>query len=482
MHTTRTLLASLATAGVLIGPLAATLNSPADAASTGTTAGPGGLTVSAVASPSPSTKASATTSTTVAVSPAMQRRLHRTHVSLKAIGGASKGTDAQGRTVLRFPTTGTHNTEPAFTHRGGVVLRLAHKRLRLDQIRVNLKDSVLSARADRGGRVDLFRLSPGSSAHQVRRITLTKTTAKLLDSEFGTHRFKPGQRFGTVRVPKLLGSGSSFSETIQITNSSRYKLQLSDLDAGKGTVTSGGKQTLQPSPGYPTDDTTDTITYTSNAASGGLVQITYRIDGTELTAVALFQVPTLGFNEAACTQNSYIDYTTCHIDGGYHPTATWNIVINPAEAPFPDLGVGTITWKFHKIGAPGSKGLQVNNAALEDGATVSISDNTDQWHFNWVWNAVGDAGWGELINQGTAKCLERNSTTGVVDQSTCVGSDDQLWKSVWNKAGGGSALQLKGTDLYLGVDVAPGSVTDGTVPVLREGLDTYTSWGAEIVD
>jgi hypothetical protein len=401
---------------------------------------------------------------------------------LKAVGGASKGKDAAGRTVLRLPNTGTHQTEPAFTHRGGVVLGHTHHRLRLDQIRVNLQDRVVSARVDRDGRADMFRVSPGSSADQARRITLTKTTAKLLDAEFGTYRFEPGQRFGTVQMPERLGSGSSFSETIQITNSSRYKLQLADIDAGKGTVTSGGKQTLQPSPGYPTDDTTDTITYTSNAASGGLVQITYRIDGTELTAVALFQVPTLGFNEAACTQNSYIDYTTCHIDGGYHPTATWDIVINPAEAPFPDLGVGTITWKFHKIGAPGSKGLQVNNAALEDGATVSISDNTDQLHFNWVWNAVGDAGWGELINQGTAKCLERNSTTGVVDQSTCVGSDNQLWKSVWNKAGGGSALELKDNGQYLGVDVAPGSITDGTIPVLRDGLDQYTSWGAETVD
>jgi hypothetical protein len=459
-----------------------TLASPADAASTGAAAGPGALTASAVASPNPSSKSSAKTSTKVVLAPAMQRRLQHAHVPLKAVGGASKGKDAAGRTVLRLPNTGTHQTEPAFTHRGGVVLGHTHHRLRLDQIRVNLQDRVVSARVDRDGRADMFRVSPGSSADQARRITLTKTTAKLLDAEFGTHRFEPGQRFGTVQMPERLGSGSSFSETIQITNSSRYKLQLADIDAGKGTVTSGGKQTLQPSPGYPTDDTTDTITYTSNAASGGLVQITYRIDGTELTAVALFQVPTLGFNEAACTQNSYIDYTTCHIDGGYHPTATWDIVINPAEAPFPDLGVGTITWKFHKIGAPGSKGLQVNNAALEDGATVSISDNTDQLHFNWVWNAVGDAGWGELINQGTAKCLERNSTTGVVDQSTCVGSDNQLWKSVWNKAGGGSALELKDNGQYLGVDVAPGSITDGTIPVLRDGLDQYTSWGAETVD
>jgi hypothetical protein len=275
------------------------------------------------------------------------------------------------------------------------------------------------------------------------------------------------------------GSGSSFSETINITNESRYPLEFVGINTkDMGRVTSTPKQKLDPD-GDGDIDNTDTITYESDNAGGGYVDITYLISGTTLTFDALFQVPTIGDNEAACRQSSFVNFDACSIDHGYHPTATWDIT-GTADGPFFDLGYQGEEWTFHKLGAPGSKGLQVNGASTDNGGAVALWDSIDQENYTWMWMPEGD-GWGELINVNSRKCLELNSTTGQVDQWDCSGGANELWTPVWNPAGG-STLELQSTSQYLGTDVDPGNAVNGTTLTLSSNLDDRTSWAAINVD
>ena len=469
MRNARIRLAVLAAAGLLVSGLGTT-----GAATALADPSPAGAVVTAV--PKPTTKSS----TTLVVVPSMATRLHRARVSLKALGRAAKHIDAKGRTVVTFPTTGAHPTETAVTHSGGLAFKRSAKTLRLDAFRLNLNTRSLSARVDRSGRADVFRVSPGRTGADVSRIRLSAVTARLLNAQSRTKRFAKGQLFGTVQLPPTLGTTESGTTglTITVRNHTRYTLELLDADPGHGQLTSTPKQTLTPgSDRQESASSVDTISYASNDSHGGDVSLTYRIDGTELTVAANFSVPTAGRNVAECNQNDIVDYEACTIGWGWHPTATWTPITNIAAAPFPDLSYSGGTWQFNKLGTSGVKALQVNDGAGDDGATVTLSEATRQQHFYWKWQPVGDQGWGQLVNAATGKSLERNGTTGVVDQWTCVGSDNELWRSVWNPKGG-STLQLKYTNQYLGVDVDSGNVVNGTVPVLRDALDHYTSWGA----
>ncbi len=472
MRNARIRLAVLAAAGLLVSGLSTTGAPMALAApSSGSPSGP----IVTVA-PKPATKPS----TTLVVAPSMATRLHRAKVSLGALSPAGKHTDGKGRTVLTFPTTGAHPTETAITHSGGLTFKRSAKTLRLDAFRLNLNTKTLSARVNRSGRADVFLVTPGATGADAGRIRLSAVTARLLNAQSHTKRFAKNQLFGTVQLPPTLGTSKSGTTglTITVHNHTRYTLDFVSADPGGGTLTSTPKQTLTTaSGGSDSASSTDTITYISNAARGGDVQLTYRINGTELTVTANFNVPILGANVAECNQNSIVDFTTCTVGSGWHPSATWTPITNTAAGPFPNLSYGGNTWQFHKLGTSGAKALQVNNASGDDGASVTLSEATGQQHFYWAWQPVGDEGWGELVNRATGKCLERNGTTGVVDQWTCIGSDNELWRSVWNPSGG-STLQLKSTKQYLGVDVDPGSVINGTVPTLRDALDNHTSWGA----
>ncbi len=284
-----------------------------------------------------------------------------------------------------------------------------------------------------------------------------------------------------VETGGLLGSGSSFSETINITNQSRYPLEFVSIDTkNMGKVTSTPKQKLDPAGDGPTNNT-DTITYESDNAGGGLVDITYLIAGTTLTFDALFQVPTIGDNVAACTQNTVVGYDTCSIQHGYHPTATWEITTNTAAGPFFNLGEQGQEWTFHKIGAPGTKGLQVMGGSPDNGGSVALWDAINQENYQWMWMPDSNTGWGELININSSKCLELNGTTSQIDQWDCSAATNQLRTPVWNPAGG-STLQLKSTSQYLGTTVDPGNAINGTTLVLTSNLDDRTSWGASSID
>jgi hypothetical protein len=158
---------------------------------------------------------------------------------------------------------------------------------------------------------------------------------------------------------------------------------------------------------------------------------------------------------------------------------------NPGSAP--TLAPAGAVWSFAKTGATGTQLLEVNGATSADGATVDtwqqvLSGNTNSPVANeaWVYQpSANSPGFGELVNQNSGLCLERNGSSGVVDQWQCGNSSaNQLWAQVANPTGGIS-LQNLYTGQYLGTTTANGapvSSGDGNALTLQSTQSAYTGW------
>ena len=95
---------------------------------------------------------------------------------------------------------------------------------------------------------------------------------------------------------------------------------------------------------------------------------------------------------------------------------------------------------------------------------------------------TGAVGTGSLVNADSGMCLDVNGHTYAVDQWTCDGGNNQLWRFV-SHPGGGTALQAvdpRGAGgSYLAVTVDPENVVDGTTLELVDALDSdRTEWNA----
>jgi hypothetical protein len=153
----------------------------------------------------------------------------------------------------------------------------------------------------------------------------------------------------------------------------------------------------------------------------------------------------------------------------------------------PDI---TTTYNFQKTDAAVKQSLQSTTPGnTDDGAAVSTgrrttdSTGTVQANQRWTYHETGGTGTGTLANADSGKCLEINGTSGTLDQWTCQGGDNQLWKIVPNQDG--SRLQVttswSGTK-YLATTVDPEDVKDGTTLTLADTTDNRTTWNATVIN
>jgi hypothetical protein len=476
MHTCRkfgplvaaTLLAALAT-GSLAGPAQASgEHSRADAI-----VGP-----SAVDRSSPPASDHATK---VTLTPRATHALRAAHISLRATGKASLSTTSTS-TTLRFPNTRHHRADNSLTYDGGITFKRGHAHLHLGKFRLHLKPKhkTVSAAIGNDARADMFTVAPNKTG-TVDQIFLNKLSAGQLNAIFDTHRFRAGEKFATVRLPQLLGSTTAI--TLDIRNSTSYELRLVSADTNHiGAVTSTPAKTLAPAG---QDGDTDRITYASDNSEGGYLDVKYSImktttDDTDLQFDAQFFVPILNQNTAVCSQRTYIDFSQCSMSHWtYTPEAHWVITQAP-DGPFFDLGPSGQQWTFRLQGTGTSsrKYMQIDDSSTDEGTAASLYVLRTGSHYDWTWvpDSAGD-GYGELINVNSKMCLERNGVTFSVDQWTCQGSDNQLWKPVWN-SNGGSALELKYTHQYLSSVVPPSLVQNDSALILSNDLSPNNSWSA----
>ena len=150
----------------------------------------------------------------------------------------------------------------------------------------------------------------------------------------------------------------------------------------------------------------------------------------------------------------------------------------------PSLAPSGTAWYFQMIGAPDSQLLEVNNNATDNGAVVDTWEKTldgdaPQANQLWVYQEDGTTGYGQLVNSNSRKCLEVSGASGAVDQWQCIaGASNELWHALTN-ATGGTALQVKSSGAYLGInppDGNPGSAGNGTPVTMQTAQTNLTGW------
>jgi hypothetical protein len=315
MNTTYRRVMPLVAAGLLCAGAAATLAGPAaEAASPRPT--------------SPAHTASTDTTkawTTITVAPGAISNLKAARISLRATGRATKAT-SHGATVLRFPHTRTYDLDSSVRYDGGITFIRGYRDLELTQFRVAAKSTkpTITAAVDHGARAALFALKVNKS-HTGAEVYFNKVSASELNTVFSTHRFRAGQRFATVDLPRRLGSKlgtgrKNFELVINVVNNSSYDLRWVG-DAGDGLTPDSPPVAVLAAHGG-----TDRITFESNAAHGIEVRPTWRVDGTEMTVFPPLGVPTIGANAILCdvhewSAGSPVGATGCDIGHGYAPDA-----------------------------------------------------------------------------------------------------------------------------------------------------------------
>lgn len=406
---------------------------------------------------------------TVTFTDAFTRTLRSAGIGLAPIGGAHAATSHHRRAVtMRLAREDARGK--SFLLSGGIQLTKGKSSLALSRWGVDLGAAKTTAAINHGAPAVVFHL--GRSHRRAlgqARIELNRRSAAAMNAAFGTHRFHNGATLGYFRQPPLLGSGYSDVENITIYNLSRYNLKISSIDTHDvGTWTSDPPHDL--SPGQQ-----QTATYGTNYSQGADVTLNYLIDGTPHIITGEFGIPTIGFNWAKCSQDDFVTQIGCSNGSGWNTKFKWTIGTNETTGPFFDLGPAGTAWQFHRLDAPNLR-LQTYGADPDNGQILDIETKNSQPNQNWIWypDAAGD-GWGQLRNGNSHKCMEENGSDGVADQWDCVdGATNQLWKPVYDPAGG-SALQVKSSLQYLTTK----GTTSGTAQAeLAHALNRASSWGA----
>jgi hypothetical protein len=163
------------------------------------------------------------------------------------------------------------------------------------------------------------------------------------------------------------------------------------------------------------------------------------------------------------------------------------------SAPLDILGPNTLggagmTWTFAKDGATSTQLLEDNGAATNNGATTdtwaqAASGGTVAANEAWVYQpSTANPGYGELVNQSSGLCLERNGTSGAVDQWACsANSTNQLWQEVTNTSTNEDFLKNLYSGQYLATtsaDGAPASSGNGNALALQSAQNAYSAWTA----
>jgi hypothetical protein len=152
------------------------------------------------------------------------------------------------------------------------------------------------------------------------------------------------------------------------------------------------------------------------------------------------------------------------------------------------LGGPGMTWSFAKDGATSTQLLEDNGNSASDGATVDTWAQTTSGsnvvaNEAWVYQpSTTNAGYGQLVNQSSGLCLERNGTSGAVDQWQCeTGATNQLWQEVTNTSTNEDFLQNLYNGQYLSTssadDAAP-STGNGNTLSLQPYQNAYSAWSA----
>lgn len=133
-----------------------------------------------------------------------------------------------------------------------------------------------------------------------------------------------GDNLGEMRVcSQKEAKKPSFSITLLVTNATSKNLSYVGVD----THDRGCWDPNHPLPRSLSalgDD--QYLYYVSNNASGALLDITYRVDGTEDLVEGFFQIPTLGTNSKWCHVPSYLVADDCSQGGGYHTKPSLEVV------------------------------------------------------------------------------------------------------------------------------------------------------------
>lgn len=276
---------------------------------------------------------------------------------------------------------------------------------------------------------------------------------------------------------------STIGLTITVQNKSSWPIQyIRDgyEDKHEGKITRGPAPVLLPGQA-------DTVTYESNNASGGEVDLIYRpMDTTKAEYDGRFIIPTLGPNAASCAgtgapQLIQVPQSECTITGG------WSDV--KANLSFTDK-TPTPIYAIQKTDAPNTQLLEEHGFKSTDGSVVDtwqrkIDESGIQYNQQWAYRPTGNGTAGQLIRRGTDECIEVDPPTGAILEEPCstTGAANQVWTIVQN-GDGSSALQVTlGTGnhwapgtYYLATTTDPQSVANGTPLTLTPDRSNRTSW------
>ena len=415
--------------------------------------------------------ADGSTSTRVTLTPGTMRNLRAARISLKATGKASESSRG-GTAVLRFPHTRTHEADRTIRYDGAIRFNRGARDLTLSHFRFKAKTKTptISAMIQHDARATLFTVRP-NKAGTTQRIYLNRLGAGQLDTVFGTRRFHAGQKFADVTMPHHFVGDTDWTETIgvTITNHSRMTMELISAHAASDhdQVTQLPASVL-----YPGDSTF--VNYGSTGSRGGQLNITYQVLNTTNQLTAQYYDPLAFTNTPECESPSW-EQANCSMTHGWKATGTWDFY-DTNTSPITDLGnAGPHTFWLPKIGAM-TKVIQVNALSTDNGGTVSLF--TDSHYANNLWKFIpfGTDGYGEIVNVNSNKCLEYNGTNGSIDQWECGGSDNHLWKGVWNQGDNATSFKNKYKQQYLSLPDQPEHTADGTQFVWSPVLDHRDSF------
>lgn len=244
-------------------------------------------------------------------------------------------------------------------------------------------------------------------------------------------------------------SGDAFAITLTITNNASRTLYFDSAGLiPNETISPAPAATIAPYGG------TDTINLTSSNTSGAKMDMDYRIDGTESHLHGFFQHPTVGANEAGCT--NYDKSPGCSIGTGARPSANW--VVRITDTPPVSLGPDGSQWVITKPGAIDPPQVaEVNQKFYDISGLQQVDINhlpsgTTPDNEVWTYHPAGDTGWGQLVSKAYGGCLRNDPGNHSVEATDCTdGASDQLWKTVHGQSIGVS-LQNKSDNSYLGVN------------------------------